>query len=200
MLLFFLIAHHGHVVGAGSYCHWSALPRHCFSLFAAPQSVTCHVVSVFTFCPSCVCRDLEGKKGVCVFVRGGCDGRLRQNVCSLSPRDKWAPPRPMYPDIPDVPRPHAATDADRPKRRRVTVWLITTHCACCVAAGGTPLNHGPTVWITSLFYKEKYWLSKKWICTGGMGRWGMKKIENYANHYLRNKDCLLRSNFTFNPS
>lgn len=59
-----------HITSPGCYCLWCAAPRHYLPLFTVPQSVMCHVIRVYTFCPSWVCRDPEGKKGECVFVGG----------------------------------------------------------------------------------------------------------------------------------
>lgn len=130
----------------GCYCHWCAAPRHCFPLFTVAQSVMCHVIRVYTFCPSWVCRDPEGKS-----VCGGVDKRLRQHVCSLSQGDKWVlepppPPHthnlnPLHQTSWDVPGPRAGRAVDRPQRHQVTVWLITTHAAECSVAPG---------WITGL--------------------------------------------------
>lgn len=124
----------------------------------------CHVIRVYTFCPSWVCRDPGGK------------GKERRGwwreieIARLVPvPGRWmghghppsCPPPPRPQTSPDVHRPHAARVVDRPKRRRVTAWLITPHGVACSSAPTGPL---PNNWSLHCkrppphthFYQEKY--------------------------------------------
>lgn len=167
MLLLFLIAHQQTRCGG-----WFLLSLMCTPqalLFSFRCTSECYVScrECVHFCPSCVCRDLEGKKGICVFVRGGCDGRLRQNVCSLSPRDKWAPPPTT--DVPRHPRCSQTSCGHRRWQAQETrSHSVINHHTLCMLCGRRwhPTEPRSHCRITSLFYKEKYWRSKKWICTG----------------------------------
>lgn len=127
-----------HITNNGCYCHWCTAPRHCLPLLTVPQSVMCHVIRVCTSCPWWVCRDPKGMckgmgRGVVMWDWGGTSG-----CCPCKKNGPWSLLQCPQTSL-DVPGPHAALVADRPKRRRVTAWLIATH-----AAAKQPSSRWPT--------------------------------------------------------
>lgn len=146
-----------HITGPGCYCHWCAAPRHRLPLFTAPQSVMCHVIKMYTFCPSWVCRDPGGKDR-----RGSlrCEIEAIRLVAVLGVTNgPWSPLRRPQ-TTPDVPSgPYAVRVADRPERRWVPAWLITTHTVACSSATAGPLPSNWAAVVQSILgYKERNWL------------------------------------------
>lgn len=99
---------------------------------------------------------------------GAADVRLRQNVCLLSPQDKWAP-RPQHTDTQpmylDVPRCSQTSCGQSPwQAREMRSHSMINHLALRRVAW---LPVAPWTTIPLLenipFFKEKYWLMYSWL-------------------------------------
>lgn len=101
----------------------------------------CHVIRVYTFCPSWVCGDPGGKGG-----GGGGDVWLRRHVWLLSLGDEWAVVSP--PTSPDSPRCSRTSCGQSSQQARETQShsMINHHTRCCMQLGS---HWPPAEWLAA---------------------------------------------------